>query len=92
MINTPRLCTFSNLLEEIERRHGLRLHISTLHRWRTRGVRGKRLKATRIGGRWLSSLADLHEFMQSEDSPPRRAPPPVRAAAAQLELQQRYGM
>lgn len=37
-------------------------HVSTLHRWRIRGVRGVRLETVRIGGRRFVSVAALAEF------------------------------
>lgn len=41
---------------------GCRVHISTLVRWRIRGVRGVRLEAIRIGGRWHTSREALARF------------------------------
>lgn len=40
-------------------------HVSTLHRWRTRGVQGVRLATVRLGGRRLVSRAALIEFITS---------------------------
>lgn len=42
----------------------LKVHISTLHRWRQpRGVRGKTLKCLLFGGRWYVLTADLEAFL-----------------------------
>ena len=38
-------------------------HVATLHRWRTRGVRGVRLEAVRVGGRWHTSQAAIERFI-----------------------------
>lgn len=59
-----RPLTFSELKKEIERVYGVNLHLGTLHRWRTRGVRGKYLHAWRCGGRWMSSLVDVRLMME----------------------------
>lgn len=53
---------FSALIPAISRRFGMRVHLSTLHRWRSRGVRGRKLRCVRLGGRWLSSLCAIDEF------------------------------
>jgi Protein of unknown function (DUF1580) len=40
-----------------------RPHISTLHRWRLRGVRGVRLETVLIGGRRFTSREALQRFV-----------------------------
>lgn len=42
-----------------------RPHISTVHRWRQRGVRGIKLETVLIGGRRFTSDAALAEFVRS---------------------------
>jgi hypothetical protein len=37
-------------------------HVSTLHRWRTRGLRGVRLRTSKIGGKRMVALRALEEF------------------------------
>ena len=37
-------------------------HISTLHRWRLRGVRGVRLETTLVGGKRYTSIEALQRF------------------------------
>lgn len=37
-------------------------HVSTLHRWRGRGIRGVRLTTVRIGGRRYVSRTSLEQF------------------------------
>jgi hypothetical protein len=44
------------------RRGGARIHVSTFHRWRSRGVRGVRLEAIRVGGTWCTSMQALQRF------------------------------
>ena len=38
-------------------------HVSTLHRWRLRGIGGVRLETIRIGGRILTSRQSLARFL-----------------------------
>ena len=40
-------------------------HVSTLHRWMRRGVRGVRLDAYRIGGRWYTTREALERFVSA---------------------------
>ena len=68
MDNDGRLIPFSALISLISERLGIRLHLSTLHRWRSRGIRGRRLKARRLGGRWLASWADVEDFCRDPDA------------------------
>jgi hypothetical protein len=65
------------------RRNGKPLHVSTIHRWITRGIGGVRLKAVRIGGTRAVTPAALDEFFSAlagdEATPP---PTPTKATAA----------
>ena len=66
---------------------GRRVHLSTLCRWRTRGVRGVRLAAVRVGSRWASSLAAVEQFILAvtlAGSPPAATPPPPAAATRRV--------
>ena len=38
-------------------------HISTLHRWRLKGIKGRRLETLSIGGRRFSSLQAISRFI-----------------------------
>lgn len=42
--------------------NGRRTHHSTCLRWVLRGVRGVKLEAVRMGGRWMTSLEALDRF------------------------------
>jgi len=42
-----------------------RPHCGTLHRWRTRGIRGVKLEAALIGGRWFTSRQALRRFVRN---------------------------
>ncbi len=57
------LLNFSQLAKTIPPMRGNRpVHVSTIHRWRSRGVRGVRLEATRIGGSWHTSSEAFKRF------------------------------
>src|SRR4051794_25180665 len=43
-------------------RGGKTIHVSTLHRWRCRGLRGVQLDALKIGGGWFTSREALQRF------------------------------
>jgi len=47
----------------------LRLHISTIHRWMTSGVRGRRLPSRLIGGRRFVIRSDLEEWLSLPEQP-----------------------
>lgn len=59
-------------------RLGRPVAISTIHRWQ-RGLRGVRLEAIRIGGRWYTSTEAFQKFCnaltQSRSSLPQVSPP-----------------
>ncbi len=52
------------------------IHVSTLYRWSSKGVRGVRLEAVGIGGKRVTSKEALQRFFdrlagQDDQSPPR---------------------
>jgi hypothetical protein len=67
-----------------------RPHRSTLIRWAIKGVRGKRLQAEPLAGRWFTSEAAIEEFVRHVTSPPADAVDqsagPARAAQVQRTL------
>lgn len=72
--------------------------ISTLHRWRTKGVRGVRLETVRIGGRRFVSRGSLRSFVLRLTAAvdgtiaPEITPSAGRAAdAAERELDAKLG-
>jgi len=44
-------------------------HRSTLIRWAVRGVRGKRLKAEAIAGRWYTTESAVEDFLRHVSQP-----------------------
>lgn len=61
-----------------DRTGGRKPHVSTLSRWAIKGVRGARLATTLVGGRYLTTQADLATFLDTLNSP---AADRVQAAA-----------
>jgi hypothetical protein len=64
-------------------------HLATMHRWRTRGVLDasgirRRLRMTRVGGRWFVTDDDLAAFFaalnEGQDDPQRPPVDPTRPA------------
>ena len=55
-----------------------RPHISTLHRWRTRGVAGIKLRTLKVGGRRVVEVAELHRFIEATAAAADGKPAPVR--------------
>lgn len=54
-------------------------HVSTVHRWVVRGVRGVRLSATRVGAKFHTTANDIAEFLDRLNSSlhqhvPQKAP------------------
>jgi hypothetical protein len=54
-----------------------RPHISTIHRWRLRGVRGIKLSSVMIGGRRFTSRLAINSFIEQTTASrsDRRTPP-----------------
>jgi hypothetical protein len=62
-IHAESVVTFHDLVKRIlPANGGKRVHIGTPHRWRTQGLRGVRLEAIKVGGRWCTSLQALERF------------------------------
>jgi hypothetical protein len=67
-----------------------RPHRGTLVRWATRGVRGRRLRAELLGGRWFTSEAEVDEFLRHVTQVPEsccdQSAGPVRHEQVQAAL------
>ena len=75
-------------------------HISTWHRWRTRGVHGVKLATVKIGGRRMVTADDLQRFIEAvtcaaadgQAAPIRTATQRQRSIeAAERELDREFG-
>jgi hypothetical protein len=59
-LSTERLCTFLQAAKTLPGH----VHLSTLHRWRLRGIRGIKLETILVGGKRLTSAEALQRFAQ----------------------------
>lgn len=60
---------------------GKKVHLNTLRRWATSGVRGIKLRTNRVGGRRWTTRRWVEEFLAAlnPNSPPPRMPPNLGA-------------
>lgn len=69
-----------------------RPHRGTLIRWAIKGVRGKRLQAEPLAGRWFTTEAAIEDFLRHLSQPQAdavdHASGPARAAQVQRTLSQ----
>jgi excisionase family DNA binding protein len=47
----------------------LGVHLATVYRWTSKGVRGRRLRSYLVGGRRFVSRVDLDLFLQPSEAP-----------------------
>jgi hypothetical protein len=64
-IEHEKLMTFSQAAKRLPNRP----HLSTLARWVSKGVRGRKLRATILGGRRFISEDSLNQFLSSLNAP-----------------------
>src|SRR5262245_29559667 len=69
-------------------RNGKPTHVSTLLRWILNGVKGVKLDAVRLGGRWVTSVEAIQRFsrnLTSAMAPQEslRSPHPSQASTAE---------
>jgi hypothetical protein len=81
-VGSETLQTFAEAAGELPSRP----HVSTLHRWRLRGVRGVKLETCVIGGRRFISKEAIRRFAEATtaaaDRQPAAAPTPPRRRRA----------
>lgn len=86
-------------LNEASRRLPGHPHLSTLHRWRTRGVNGIRLITKKIGARRVVEATELDRFIEAVTCVADGVPVPARTSrqreqailAAERELDREFG-
>jgi hypothetical protein len=71
-------------------RNGKKRHLSRIHEWRSRGIRGVKLQAIRVGGAWCTCDLWLTEFFQRLSDPTIKtaANTPARIVRAHREAEQ----
>ena len=93
-LNNESLIPFVEAAKRLPRRRaGRPTHVATLHRWRSRGLRGVRLEAVRVGGVWHTSVEALNRFFarltsddHAEDAAMQLPSPPNHDEQAEAEL------
>ena len=63
-----QLIELSVLPGHLPRKKGKKIHISTIHRWRARGIRGHKLETILVGGVRYTSLEAVNRFLQRTTS------------------------
>lgn len=64
-ITQEKLVSFHELASSLPRRRQNRpVHVSTIHRWRQRGIGGVRLEAIRVGAAWHTSWESFARFCE----------------------------
>jgi len=61
-------------------------HLVTVHRWASRGVRGRILESIRVGGRKCTSLEALQRFVDALSDPATAETPRQLTARRQAEI------
>ena len=62
MLTTERMLTFGELAKELPTFGGRKVHVSTIHRWCRKGVKGVRLEFRMLGGRMVTSMEAVDRF------------------------------
>ena len=62
MLIDEQVLTFAEATTRLPRLGGRKIHTSSIWRWATKGVRGVRLEARLLGGRYVTSLEALDRF------------------------------
>ncbi len=56
---------FSEVPNRLPKRHGKKIHYSTVYRWATKGVRGRVLETVRVGGVRYTTVEALERFLSA---------------------------
>ena len=83
------LISFSALARKIPGRGKRPIALSSVHRWRTRGLAGIKLPARLIGGRWFTTLGAFEQFNAKVELAKSKALPITVAKIESSESSQR---
>jgi len=73
-LQTETVVTFREAAKLIPRRRaGKKCAVSTLHRWRLKGIRGARLETAMVGGIRVTSVEAIQRFVDRLSNDPGRA-------------------
>ena len=89
-IDKNRMVLLSKAAVLLPTRNEKKVHPSTLHRWRSRGIRGVRLTCNRVGGCWFTTQNALDAFCAELSANPESKPSPkVDPTLINRELEKR---
>lgn len=65
-VKTDELLTFAELARRLpSRRNGRPVAVSSVHRWRLKGLHGVRLEAIKLGGCWVTSWQAFQRWCEA---------------------------
>lgn len=73
-LSTETLITIAEVPLHIPKRHGRKVHYSTVYRWMTKGVRGRKLESLFIGGVRYTTIEALARFLKLTPQKPVALP------------------
>ena len=89
-IDKTRMVLLSKAAVLLPIRNEKKVHPSTLHRWRSKGVRGIRLVCNRVGNCWFTTQNAIEEFCGKLSATPESKPnPKVDPKLIDRELEKR---
>lgn len=59
------LMPLNEVVKMIPRRNNNTIHVSTLHRWRSKGIGGVKLEAQKIGGLYYTTKSAVNVFLSN---------------------------
>jgi hypothetical protein len=84
MLTDEHVVTFAEATAHLPKLNGKRIHPSGLWRWARKGVRGVKLEACLLGGRFVTSIEALERFGKALAATelPGAPPPPTKVRPA----------
>lgn len=64
-MDSNQLVPFNKLVRMIPKRNNNSVHVSTVHRWRSIGIKGIKLEAKKIGGIYYTTESALNDFLNN---------------------------
>lgn len=84
-LSTETPITIAEVPLHIPKRHGRKVHYSTVYRWMTKGVRGRKLESLLIGGVRYTSLEAIARFLKVIPQKPAALPKSLGDLSSAIE-------